>query len=227
MFGDYDVDGATSAALIKRYFDAVGGELVIYIPDRLREGYGPNLPALLGLRDAGAKLVITVDCGTVAFAPLAGAAEAGLDTIVVDHHLSESRLPPAAAVVNPNRTDDTSGQGQLAAVGVAYLLVIAINRALRRSGWFGAGRPEPDLLQWLDLVALGTICDVVPLTGVNRALVHRGLEVMARRRNIGLAALATSPVSINRPAPITPATCSARGSTPAAGSANRTSAPGS
>lgn len=190
VFGDYDVDGATSAALLKRYFEAVGGNLKIYIPDRLAEGYGPNLPALLRLQAAGIGLVITVDCGTVAFEPLAGAAEAGLDVVVVDHHMSESQLPRAFAVVNPNRSDDNSGQGQLAAVGVAYLLVVATNRTLRRRGWFADGRAEPNLLQWLDLVALGTVCDVVPLVGLNRALVARGLAVMARRGNIGLAALA-------------------------------------
>ena len=190
VFGDYDVDGATSAALLKRYFDAVGGQMTIYIPDRLTEGYGPNLPALLRLRAAGIGLTITVDCGIVAFAPLAGAADAGLEVVVVDHHLAESQLPRAYAVVNPNRADDSSGLGQLAAVGVAYLLVVATNRALRRLGWFADGRAEPNLLQWLDLVALGTVCDVVPLVGLNRALVARGLEVMARRRNIGLAALA-------------------------------------
>ncbi len=190
VFGDYDVDGATSAALLKRYFEAVGGSLKIYIPDRLAEGYGPNLPALLRLAAAGIGLVITVDCGTVAFEPLAGAAEAGLEVVVVDHHLSQSELPRAFAVVNPNRSDDSSGLGQLAAVGVAYLLVVATNRALRRQGWFADDRAEPNLLQWLDLVALGTVCDVVPLVGLNRALVARGLVVMARRRNIGLAALA-------------------------------------
>ena len=190
VFGDYDVDGATSAALLKRYFDAAGGELRIYIPDRMAEGYGPNAPALARLQDEGARLVITVDCGTVAFEALAAAAAAGLETIVVDHHLAEPSLPAALAVINPNRLDETSPHGQLAAVGVAYLLVIALNRALRDAGWFGGGRPEPNLLDWLDMVALGTVCDVVPLTGLNRALVTQGLKVMGRRGNIGLAALA-------------------------------------
>jgi single-stranded-DNA-specific exonuclease len=190
VFGDYDVDGGTSAALLHRFFAAVGARLRIYIPDRLTEGYGPNLPALLKLKAEGIGLLVTVDCGTTAFAPLEGAARAGLDVIVVDHHTAEPSLPAAAAVVNPNRLDDSSGCGQLAAVGVAFLLAVALNRALRASGWYGAARPEPDLKQWLDLVALGTVCDVVPLTGVNRALVAQGLKVLAGRGNPGLAALA-------------------------------------
>lgn len=190
VFGDYDVDGATSSALLKRYVDAVGGKLTIYIPDRMTEGYGPNAPALLRLAEQGASLIVTVDCGTVAFAPLTAAAEAGVDVVVVDHHLAEPSLPPALAVINPNRLDEASPHGQLAAVGVAYLLVVATNRVLRDAGWFDDGRPEPNLLHWLDLVALGTVCDVVPLTGLNRALVTQGLKVMARRGNPGLAALA-------------------------------------
>ncbi len=189
VFGDYDVDGATSSALLKRFFAAVGGDLTLYIPDRLKEGYGPNAPALLRLREAGIALVVTVDCGTVAHAPLAAAASAGLEMIVIDHHLAEPELPQALAVVNPNRLDQAGGLGQLAAVGVAFLLVVAVNRTLRAEGWYGT-RPEPDLRQWLDLVALGTVCDVVPLTGVNRALVGQGLKVMAGRANVGLAALA-------------------------------------
>ncbi|MFQ5618577.1 MAG: single-stranded-DNA-specific exonuclease RecJ [Rhodospirillales bacterium] len=189
VFGDYDVDGATSAALLARFFAAVGGRCETYIPDRLREGYGPNEAALLGLRENGVSVVVTVDCGTTSHGPLEAAAAAGLDVIVVDHHEAEARLPRAVAVINPNRVDETSPHGQLAAVGVAFLLVVGLNRVLRRAGWYGA-RPEPDLMQWLDLVALGTICDVVPLTGVNRALVAQGLKVMARRKNPGLRALA-------------------------------------
>ncbi|WP_193371268.1 single-stranded-DNA-specific exonuclease RecJ [Pelagibius marinus] len=190
VFGDYDVDGATSSAVLARFFAALGVELQIYIPDRLAEGYGPNAPALKRLKDQGVTLVITVDCGITAFEALGEAAAAGLEIIVVDHHAAEPRLPPAAAVVNPNRLDDTSGQGQLAAVGVAFLLVVALNRALREAGWYARNdRPEPDLRQWLDLVALGTVCDVVPLTGVNRALVAQGLKVMAARGNVGLSAL--------------------------------------
>ena len=189
VFGDYDVDGATSAALLARFFAGVGVPIRTYIPDRMSEGYGPNTGALLRLRAECVKVVVTVDCGITAFEPLAAAAEAGLDVIVVDHHVAEPKLPAAAAVINPNRLDDTSGLGQLAAVGVTFLLVVALNRALRAAGHY-ADRPEPDLLALLDLVALGTVCDVVPLTGVNRALVAQGLKVMARRRNTGLAALA-------------------------------------
>ena len=190
VFGDYDVDGATSSAVLARFFAAVGGRLRVYIPDRMVEGYGPNTPALLKLHQEGASVVITVDCGTLAFEPLAAVAEVGLEVIVVDHHKAEPALPRASAVINPNRLDDTSDLGQLAAVGVAFLLVVALNRALRRAGWYDAGHDEPDLVRLLDLVALGTVCDVVPLTGLNRALVAQGLKVMARRANVGLAALA-------------------------------------
>jgi len=190
VFGDYDVDGATSSALLQRFLRALGVDLRVYIPDRLAEGYGPNAPALRRLATEGVRLAVTVDCGISAFGALEAAREAGLEVIVVDHHQAEMRLPPAAAVVNPNRLDQPGGLGQLAAVGVAYLLVVALNRLLRRSGWYAArALPEPDLLAWLDLVALGTVCDVVPLTGVNRALVAQGLKVMARRGNRGLAAL--------------------------------------
>src|SRR5215471_6293602 len=190
VFGDYDVDGATSSALLARFFAAAGLPIRIYIPDRMKEGYGPNLPALLTLKDEGIRIVITVDCGITAFEPLAGAAEAGLEVIVIDHHVAEPRLPAAFAVINPNRLDEEKGHGQLAAVGVAFLLAVAVNRALRRAGWYAESRPEPDLLQWLDLVALGTVCDVVPLTGVNRALVSQGIKVARRNGNGGLAALA-------------------------------------
>jgi len=194
VFGDYDVDGATSAALLQRFGAAVGARLRLYVPDRIAEGYGPNETALLRLKAEGAAVVVSVDCGVTAFAPLAAAAAAGLDVIVVDHHESEPTLPPAVAVVNPNRLDETAEiagrYGRLAAVGVAFLLIVALNRTLRRAGWYGDARPEPDLMQWLDLVALGTVCDVVPLTGLNRAFVAQGLKVMARRGNAGLAALA-------------------------------------
>ncbi|NKB50024.1 MAG: single-stranded-DNA-specific exonuclease RecJ [Alphaproteobacteria bacterium] len=190
VFGDYDVDGATSSALLARFFAAAGAPVRIYIPDRIREGYGPNAPALLRLRAEGVKVVITVDCGITAFEPLAEAAEADLDVIVVDHHVAEPQLPAAAAVINPNRLDDTSDLGMLAAVGVSFLLAVALNRGLRDAGWYnGADRSEPDLLGLLDLVALGTVCDVVKLSGLNRAFVAQGLRVMARRNNTGLAAL--------------------------------------
>jgi single-stranded-DNA-specific exonuclease len=189
IFGDYDVDGATSAALLLRFLATVGAAASVYVPDRLREGYGPNAPALLRLKADGAALVVTVDCGTMAHAPLAAAAAAGLDVIVVDHHVAEPLLPHALALINPNRLDETSRCGALAAVGVAFLLVVAVNRALREAGWY-ADRAEPDLLQWLDLVALGTVCDVVPLTGLNRALVAQGLRVAQQLHNPGLKALA-------------------------------------
>lgn len=194
VFGDYDVDGATASALLYRFFRAVGSEIGIYIPDRLREGYGPNAPALRRLRDRGVDVVVTVDCGITAFEALEAAREAGLDVIVVDHHEAEPRLPVAAAVIDANRLDEDPAVrarlGRLAAVGVAFLLAVAVNRSLRAAGWYRDGRPEPDLLRWLDLVALGTICDVVPLVGLNRALVAQGLKVLARRENAGLAALA-------------------------------------
>ena len=190
IFGDYDVDGATSSALLSRFVRAVGGRTAVHIPDRIKEGYGPNTPAILGLREnQGASVVVTVDCGTLAFEPLSAARDAGIDVVVVDHHTAEADLPLAQAVINPNRLDETAGHGQLAAVGVTFLLVVAINKVLREAGWYDS-RPQPDLLQWLDLVALGTVCDVVPLIGINRALVTQGLKVMSGRKNLGLRALA-------------------------------------
>ena len=189
IFGDYDVDGATSSSLLARMFNAAGGRSTTYIPDRIKEGYGPNGPALLAMRKSGVSIAVTVDCGTMSHEPLDIAKKAGLDVIVVDHHAAESDLPDAVAIVNPNRLDDESGQGHLAAVGVAFLLVIALNRVLRNAGWYKT-RKEPNLTQWLDIVALGTVCDVVALKGVNRAFVRQGLKVMAQRRNPGLSALA-------------------------------------
>lgn len=189
ILGDYDVDGATSTAILTRYFRALGIDPLIHIPDRLREGYGPNAEALARLAGRGAAVVLTVDCGITAFDALEAGAQAGLDVIVVDHHAAEPRLPRAHAVINPNRLDETSEHGNLAAVGVCYLLLIALNRALRAAGAFD-GRGEPDLIGLLDLVALGTVADVVALTGLNRALVAQGLKVLARRRNAGLRALA-------------------------------------
>ncbi|MDC0033649.1 single-stranded-DNA-specific exonuclease RecJ [Alphaproteobacteria bacterium] len=198
VLGDYDVDGATSAALLVRFFSALGRSIPVYIPDRQKEGYGPNLPALLKLREEGATVVITVDCGTTAYEPLEAASAAGLDVIVIDHHVAEPRLPAGCLVINPNRVDETSACGDLAAVGVTFMLVVAINRALRDSYWYGEGHSEPDLRLWLDLVALGTVCDVVPLVGLNRALVKQGLRVMAGRKNCGIAALADV-AGIDRP----------------------------
>lgn len=189
VFGDYDVDGATSSALLRNFLTAAGATVRVHIPDRIAEGYGPNAPALLRLKAEGVTVVVTVDCGTTAFEPLEAAAEAGLDVIVVDHHEGEARQPRALAVVNPNRIDEDSPHGHMAAVGVAFLLAVAVNRGLKAAGWYRT-RPAPDLLRWLDLVALGTVCDVVPLRGVNRALVAQGLKVMGRRSSVGLAALA-------------------------------------
>lgn len=188
IFGDYDVDGATSSALLRIFFEAAGARVRVHIPDRIEEGYGPNAPALLRLQSEGVSVVVTVDCGTTAYAPLAAAADAGLDVIVVDHHEAEPELPRCFALVNPNRLDEDSPHGHLAAVGVAFLLAVAVNRGLKQAGWYG-NRKAPDLLQWLDIVALGTVCDVVPLKGVNRALVTQGLKVMAKRGNVGLTAL--------------------------------------
>ena len=191
VFGDYDVDGATSAALMVRVLRQCGGTASAYIPDRLLEGYGPSADAMAALKAAGADLVVTVDCGTQGFEALARAQADGLDVIVVDHHQASTALPPAHAVVNPNRLDEqheARAYGHLAAVGVAFLLGVALVRALRITGWFAA-RPEPKLLDLLDLVALGTVADVVPLTGLNRAFVAQGLKVMAARRNPGMAAL--------------------------------------
>jgi single-stranded-DNA-specific exonuclease len=192
VYGDYDVDGATSAAVLIRYLRAVGGKVGHYIPDRLLEGYGPSAGALVALKQAGADLVVTVDCGTQGFEALEAARAAGLDVIVVDHHKAGTALPPAIALVNPNRLDESpegATHGHLAAVGMAFLLAVALNRLLRAKGWF-AHRDEPKLIDLLDLVALGTVADVAALRGLNRAFVTQGLKVMRGRANIGLAALA-------------------------------------
>jgi single-stranded-DNA-specific exonuclease len=198
IFGDYDVDGATSSALLTRFLRALGHDPFIHIPDRMKEGYGPNAPALLALKARGATLVITVDCGTMAFEPLQAAHEAGLDVIVIDHHIGEARKPKCYALVNPNRLDETSPLGHLAAVGMAFMLAVAVNRTLRAAGYF-AGRAQPDIRQWLDLVALGTVCDVVPLTGLNRAFVLQGLKVMAARGNVGIRTLFDSAAISEKP----------------------------
>ena len=190
ILADYDVDGATSAALLSRYLGAIGAASAVDVPDRLREGYGPNPAALERLAKAGCRLVVALDCGTTAFEALGVAAERGQEVIVVDHHAAEPRLPSAVAVINPNRCDQDSALGHLAAVGVTFLLVVALNRVLRARGHF-ARAPEPDLRRWLDLVALGTVCDVVPLTGLNRAFVAQGLRVAARGGNLGIARLAS------------------------------------
>jgi single-stranded-DNA-specific exonuclease len=189
VFGDYDVDGACSAALLAGYLRALDVPVQIHIPDRVTEGYGPNAEAIRALKAAGASLLVTVDCGTAGHAPLAEAARLGLDPIVLDHHQAPEHLPAVHALVNPNRLDDLSGLGHLCAAGVVFLALVALSRELRREGAF-AGRAEPDLLEALDLVALATVADVVPLTGLNRAFVRQGLTVMRRRARPGFAALA-------------------------------------
>ncbi|MBA15074.1 MAG: single-stranded-DNA-specific exonuclease RecJ [Sphingomonas sp.] len=190
VFGDYDVDGATSAALLIRLLRDLGLAARPYIPDRLMEGYGPSGEALVRLHGEGASLIVTVDCGAQAFEALQMARDAGVDVIVVDHHKCASQLPLAHALVNPNRLDEGEGaaHGHLAAVGMAWLLAAALVRELRSRGWFDS-RPEPRLLDLLDIVALGTVADVASLRGLNRAFVAQGLKVMAQRRNIGLNAL--------------------------------------
>ena len=188
IFGDYDVDGATSSALLKRFFKMVGIKVDIYIPDRMTEGYGPNINALKKIKDSGSDIVITVDCGTVSFEPIKQAKDYGIDVIVIDHHLGSGTLPEAYAVVNPNRIDENSDCKNLAAVGVSFLLAVSITRSLRDKGYFKSTE-EPDLLSLLDIVALGTICDVMTLKGLNRAFVKQGLKVINQRSNIGLSAL--------------------------------------
>ena len=191
VFADYDVDGASSAALLVRWFRAMGRELPIYVPDRLTEGFGPTPDAFRRLFESGARLVVTVDCGAAAADAIAAAAEIGLQVIVIDHHLMREPPPGVAALVNPNRADCSSGQGILAAAGVTFVLLAALNREARRRGLFSQ-RPEPDLRRWLDLAALGAICDVTRLTGFNRALASQGLKAMAAWNNPGLAALMES-----------------------------------
>jgi single-stranded-DNA-specific exonuclease len=192
IFGDYDVDGATSAALLVRLLRSLGLEPQAYIPDRLMEGYGPSGEALVRIAEGGARLIVTVDCGAQAFEALEMARGAGVDVIVVDHHKCASRLPHGHAIVNPNRLDESeegAAHGHLAAVGMAFLLGAALLRVLRGRGFFVSGE-EPRLIDLLDLVALGTVADVAQLRGLNRAFVTQGLKVMAARRNVGLAALA-------------------------------------
>ncbi len=188
IFGDYDVDGGASVALIQDWLGQIGLGATPYIPDRIDEGYGPNVPAMEALA-AAHDLIVCVDCGTLSFEPIAAARAMGADVIVADHHLADETLPEAFAVVNPNRQDDASGMGFLCAAGVVFLMLVATNRVLRRQGAFGA-RAEPDLMAALDLVAVATIADVAPLVGLNRALVRRGLGVMGQRRRPGLVALA-------------------------------------
>ena len=190
VFADYDVDGATSAAQLVRWFRSMGHELTVYVPDRVTEGYGPSNAAFDRLKQQGADLVITVDCGAMAHKPLDYASSIGLDVVVIDHHLMREDPPHALAVVNPNRPGCNSAQGNLAAAGVVFVVMAALNREAERRGLFES-RSKPDLMQWLDLSALGAICDVTALTGFNRALAAQGLKVMSRRGNAGINALMT------------------------------------
>lgn len=186
LFGDYDVDGATSVALMTRYLSGIGLDPLIYIPDRIFEGYGPNNGAIDQLINDGATLIVTLDCGTTSHGPIAHAKSKNVDIVVIDHHLVEGELPSADALVNPNRPDDISGLGHLCAAGVTFMVLVALNRRLRGEGV----SPLPDLMAMTDLVALGTVCDVVPLKGLNRAFVQRGIEVMRKGSNMGIASLA-------------------------------------
>ena len=189
IFGDYDVDGATAAALLARYLRHCGLDPIVHIPDRIFEGYGPNVDAIRSFAERGVKLLVTVDCGTTSHETLAEAKKLGLDVVVIDHHQADEELPPAVAIVNPNRADDLSGLGHLAAVGLVFITLVALTRELRQRNFWTGMRGEPDLLSLLHLVALGTVADVVPLKGLNRAFVAKGLIALRRRDQIGLTAL--------------------------------------
>ncbi|CCD89444.1 putative single-stranded-DNA-specific exonuclease recJ [Bradyrhizobium sp. ORS 285] len=189
IFGDYDVDGATSAALLAWHLRHCGLDPLIHIPDRIFEGYGPNVEAIRGLADKGATLLVTVDCGTTSLEPLAEARRLGMAVVVIDHHQCGEELPEVEALVNPNRPDDLSGLGHLAAVGLTLVTLVAVNRELRGRGFWSSTRPEPDLLGMLHHVALGTVADVAPLVGLNRAFVAKGLIAMRRRDHVGHTAL--------------------------------------
>ena len=189
IFGDYDVDGATASALLAYYLRRCGLTPIVHIPDRIFEGYGPNVDAIRSFAERDVKLLITVDCGTTSMEPLTEAKKLGLDTVVIDHHQADEQLPPAVAIVNPNRADDLSGLGHLAAVGLVFVTLVALSRELRQRNFWNATRAEPDLLSLLHMVALGTVADVVPLKGLNRAFVAKGLIALRRRDSVGLTAL--------------------------------------
>tara|TARA_B100000029_G_scaffold7776_1_gene8202 strand:- start:2979 stop:4727 length:1749 start_codon:yes stop_codon:yes gene_type:complete len=190
IFGDYDVDGATSTALLNRYFTSIKQEIKTYIPDRGKEGYGPSVNGFDNLINSGAKIIFTVDCGTLSFDPIDNAQNKNIDVIVLDHHQSDIKLPKAYAIVNPNRYDDTSKLTYLCAAGVCFMFLAAINKRLREIKWFKNNNiKEPDILDFLDLVSLGTVCDVVPLIGLNRAIVAQGLKIIKKRSNLGLKTL--------------------------------------
>ena len=189
IFGDYDVDGATSAALLTRYLRQCGPDPIVHIPDRIFEGYGPNVDAIKSFAEKDVTLLVTVDCGTTSNATLLEADPLGMDVVILDHHQADVELPKAVAIVNPNRADDLSGLGYLCAAGIVFMTLVALTRELRGRNFFTATRPAPDLLSMLDLVALGTVADVVPLKGLNRAFVAKGLIALRRREQIGLTAL--------------------------------------
>ena len=190
IFGDYDVDGASSTALLARYFLSINQKIQTYIPNRQTEGYGPNNLGFNNLISNGAKIIFTVDCGTLSFGPINFAQKLNVDVIVLDHHQSDVKLPEACAIVNPNRYDDTSELNYLCAAGVCFVFLIALNKKLRDENWFKNNNiNEPNILNFLDLVSLGTVCDVVPLIGLNRAIVKQGLKIIKKRSNIGLKTL--------------------------------------
>jgi len=190
IFGDYDVDGATSTALLARYFLSINQKIQTYIPDRKREGYGPSVEGFNNLIKLGTKIIFTVDCGTLSFEPVKIAQSQNIDVIVLDHHQSDLKLPNACAIVNPNRYDDTSKLNYLCAAGVCFIFLAALNKKLRDRNWFEEEKiNEPNILNFLDLVSLGTVCDVVPLVDLNRAIVTQGLKVLKKRSNLGLKTL--------------------------------------
>ena len=190
IFGDYDVDGATSTALLSRYFLSINQKIQTYIPDRTKEGYGPNNEGFNSLIKLGVKIIFTVDCGTMSFEPVKLAQNQNIDVIILDHHQSDLKLPRACAIVNPNRYDDVSQLNYLCAAGVCFMFLIALNNKLRNENWFKKNKiNEPNILNFLDLVSLGTVCDVVPLVGLNRAIVRQGLKVLKNRLNLGLKTL--------------------------------------
>ena len=190
IFGDYDVDGATSTAMLSKYFSNIGIKSVFYIPDRKKDGYGPNINSFKKLISLGSELIITVDCGTVAFEAIKYAQEQNIDVVVLDHHQSEINLPKAYAVINPNRLDDDSNLNYLCSAGVTLMFLVSLNRYLRKNNWFIKSKNnEPNVVNFLDLVSLGTVCDVVPLVKLNRALVYQGLKILVKRKNIGLKTL--------------------------------------
>ena len=190
IFGDYDVDGASSTALLVRYFSLLDQNIKTYIPDRKKEGYGPSVEGFNNLINLGVKIIFTVDCGTLSYDPIISAKKKDIDVIVLDHHQSDVRLPEACAIVNPNRYDDTSKLNYLCAAGVCFMFLVALNKKLRDENWFEINKiKEPNILNFLDLVSLATVCDVVPLIGLNRAIVKQGLKVLKKRSNLGLKTL--------------------------------------